>query len=198
LFALPADDYSYHEGQDWACMKQTTHKIPVGISSCLLGQPVRYDGGHKYHRLINEQLANLFEFRPFCPEVAIGLGTPRAPVRLVRTGDGVRVLGVNEPSIDVTRQLGAYGRETAQGLADICGYIFKSHSPSCGMREVAVCNESGLPLKPDGVGAFANEIIRACPGLPVVDEDCLDDPELREDFIKRVYARHAQLMPDRS
>ena len=112
-------------------MPDYSHKIPVGISSCLLGQTVRYDGGHKYDVYINRRLADFFDFRPFCPEVAIGLGTPRPPIRLVTTSDGLRVRGVKDPSRDVTEQLCDYGNRVAAKQAELCGYIFKSRSPSC-------------------------------------------------------------------
>jgi uncharacterized protein YbbK (DUF523 family) len=143
---------------------------PVGISSCLLGEQVRYDGGHKYDLLINTLLAGLFEFRPCCPEVAIGLGIPRAPIQLVRTDHGIHVRGVNNPDIDVTRRLQACGNRLAMEFADICGYIFKARSPSCGIEGVATWTEQGIQSESDGTGAFAAALIRVHPDLPVTDE----------------------------
>ena len=174
-------------------MKQPFSKIPVGISSCLLGEAVRFDGGHKYHPYINRQLADYFEFRPYCPEVAIGLGIPRAPIRLVTTAEGVRVKGVQDGSLDVTERLDAYGRQVAGKLDDVCGYIFKSRSPSCGMERVKTWRENGAPDKSDGVGAYAQAIMRAHPNLPVEEEGRLNDPGLRDNFIERVFTRYRWL-----
>ena len=174
-------------------MKQTYTKIPVAISSCLLGEAVRFDGGHKYHPYINRQLADYFEFRPFCPEVAIGLGIPRAPIRLVTTADGVRVKGVQDGSLDVTDQLDAYGKRVAGKLEGVCGYIFKSRSPSCGMERVKTWRENGSPDKSDGVGAYAAAIMRDHPNLPVEEEGRLNDPGLRDNFIERVFTRYRWL-----
>ena len=162
-------------------------KIPVGISSCLLGQAVRFDGGHKYDAYINRRLADFFEFRPFCPEVAIGLGTPRPPIRLVRSADGLRVRGVKDPSQDVTDKLADYGSKIAHKQADICGYIFKSRSPSCGMERVKTYQETGMPGRSDGTGAYAQAIMQARPNLPVEEEGRLNDPDLRDNFIERVF-----------
>jgi uncharacterized protein YbgA (DUF1722 family)/uncharacterized protein YbbK (DUF523 family) len=171
-------------------MQSSFTKIPVGISSCLLGEQVRYDGGHKYDLFINQRLANLLEFRPFCPEVAIGLGIPRAPIRLVKTADGIRVQGVDDPTLDVTDRLAAYGNKTAQGLDDICGYIFKSRSPSCGMERVKTWRENGAPDRSDGIGAYAQAIMHTRPNLPVEEEGRLNDPGLRDNFIERVVTFH--------
>ena len=107
-------------------------EIRMGISSCLLGEEVRFDGGHKRDRFIVGTLSQFFRFVPVCPEVAIGLGTPREPIRLVSVGDDVRVRGVRTPDLDVTQPLRDYGREMADRLRDISGYILKRGSPSCG------------------------------------------------------------------
>jgi uncharacterized protein YbgA (DUF1722 family)/uncharacterized protein YbbK (DUF523 family) len=163
------------------------HKIPVGISSCLLGQAVRFDGGHKYDRFINTRLADFLDFRPYCPEVAIGLGIPRAPIRLVRTDAGLRVRGVKDPSLDVTNKLTRYGRAVAGQLNTVCGYIFKARSPSCGMERVKTFHDNGLPGRSEGVGAYARAIMQALPNLPVEEEGRLNDPALRENFIERVF-----------
>ena len=165
-------------------------KVPVGISSCLLGEQVRYDGGHKYDLLINTQLAGLFEFRPCCPEVAIGLGIPRKPIQLVRTDLGIRVREINNPDIDVTRKLQIYGNSLARKFADVCGYIFKARSPSCGIEGVATWTQQGNQAALDGTGAFAAALLRAHPDLPVTDESRLQDAVLREHFIECVFSRY--------
>ena len=170
-------------------------KIAVGISSCLLGEQVRYDGGHKYDPLINTELARFFAFRPCCPEVAIDLGVPREPIQLVQTELGIQVRGVNNPELDVTRMLEEYGRRIAREFTDICGYIFKAHSPSCGLQGVATCKEQDSHCEPVGTGAFAAALLGNEPDLPVTDENRLRDPQLREEFIENVFdwyrSRHA-------
>jgi uncharacterized protein YbbK (DUF523 family) len=176
-------------------MNDNPGKAAVGISSCLLGEQVRYDGGHKYDRLINTQLAGLFEFRPCCPEVAIGLGIPREPIQLVRTDLGIHVKGVNNPNIDVTRRLEAYGNSLAREFADICGYIFKARSPSCGIEGVATWTAQGNQIESDGTGAFAAALLSAHPGLPVTDEARLQDPVMRKHFIECVFTRYRKHHP---
>jgi uncharacterized protein YbgA (DUF1722 family)/uncharacterized protein YbbK (DUF523 family) len=168
-------------------MHRQISRIPIGISSCLLGEHVRFDGGHKYDRFINRRLADFLEFRPFCPEVAIGLGIPREPIRLVRSAQGVRVQGVKNSALDVTDRLGDYGSRVARKLDDVCGYIFKSRSPSCGMERVKTWTGSGQPDKSDGTGAFAQAIMQAHPNMPCEEEGRLNDPDLRDNFIERIF-----------
>lgn len=167
-------------------------KIPIGVSSCLLGAEVRYDGGHKRDAYIVGTLGRHFEFFPVCPEMAIGLGAPREPIRLVAGGDGApRAVGVRNADMDVTERLEAVGRETAGRL---CGYIFKSKSPSCGMARVKVYGDGAMP-RHDGRGVYARALMEALPLLPVEEEGRLGDPLLRENFIERmfVYRRWQEL-----
>ncbi len=163
--------------------------IHIGISSCLLGEPVRFDSGHKRDAWITATLGRYFEFRPFCPEVAIGLGIPRAPIRLVRIDGQLRVRGVRDPALDVTDRLADFAARTLPGLADLSGYIFKSKSPSCGAFRVKVYATSGHP---DGSaeGAFAAAVKAAMPLLPVEEEGRLGDARLRENFITRIFVYH--------
>ena len=160
-------------------------KIPVGISSCLLGQPVRYDGGHKRDSYIAGTLAQYFDFQVFCPEVAIGMGTPRPTIQLVGMGKEIRSLGVKNPDIDVTGQLRDYANQQKSVHDSLCGYILKKDSPSCGMERVKVYVNS-QPQKM-GVGIYADAMMRNNPLLPVEEEGRLGDPRLRENFIQRVY-----------
>jgi uncharacterized protein YbgA (DUF1722 family)/uncharacterized protein YbbK (DUF523 family) len=171
-------------------------KIPVGISSCLLGQPVRYDGGHKRDSYIAGTLAQYFDFQPFCPEVAIGMGTPRPTIQLVKIDKAIRSLGVKNPEWDVTDSLRDYAKVQKVTHADLCGYILKKDSPSCGMERVKVYI-NGQPQKL-GVGIYAEEMMRNNPLLPVEEEGRLGDPRLRENFIQRVYVlqRWKQLMAE--
>ena len=159
-------------------------KIPVGISSCLLGEKVRFDGGHKRDSYIVGTLSNYFEFRPFCPEVAIGLGIPRPTIRLVKVEKNVRCLGVKDP-VDVTEQLQHYAEQLKEQHQDLCGYILKKDSPSCGMERVKVFYNQ-QPAR-EGVGIYTETMRRNNPLLPMEEEGRLGDPGLRENFIQRVY-----------
>lgn len=161
--------------------------IRIGISSCLLGQKVRYDGGDKHDSFINGTLARFFKFMPICPEVAIGLGVPREPIRLLGDPAHPRAVGVRNEELDITEPLTDFSRKMAHELAGaISGYILKSKSPSCGMERVKLyCN--GVPSK-QGVGLYARELMREQPLLPVEEEGRLGDPVLRENFIERVFA----------
>ncbi|MCX7097848.1 MAG: DUF523 and DUF1722 domain-containing protein [Methylococcales bacterium] len=171
-------------------------KIPIGISSCLLGEKVRFDGGHKRDAYIVGTLGEYFDFRPFCPEVAIGLGIPRPTIHLIRTGKEFRCVGVKDPSLDVTQQLRETAQHQAANHADLCGYILKKDSPSCGMERVKVF--TGAQPQRDGFGIFAQEMMRLNPLMPVEEEGRLGDPGLRENFIQRVYVRYRwqQLLAD--
>jgi len=165
-------------------------KIPIGISSCLLGEQVRYDGGHRHDSLITTQLSEIFEFRSLCPEVAIGLGIPREPIQLVRTAQGIRVKGIHTPELDVTGKLQAYGQQVAAGHTNLCGYIFKARSPSCGTKGVTIWTQQGHEDEASGTGAYAAALLGAMPGLPVTDEKGLQDPVQREHFIEEVTRWH--------
>lgn len=162
-------------------------KIPIGISSCLLGENVRFDGGHKRDSYIVGTLAEYFEFHPFCPEVAIGMGIPRPTIHLVKTDGGIRSVGIKDPDNDVTERLRAYADAQKHRHVGLCGYILKKDSPSCGMERVKVF--SGINQQPqrEGVGIYAGQMLRNNPLLPVEEEGRLGDPGLRENFIQRVY-----------
>ncbi len=164
-------------------------KIPIGISSCLLGQQVRYDGGDRFDPYINGTLAEHFQFVPFCPEVEVGLGVPRPPIQLQLQGEVIRVVGVDNRAVDVTEVLHAYGKKVADESESLCGYIFKARSPSCGMAGVRVYDEQGQ-VTASASGAYAYSLINKLPLLPVEDEVRLGDPELRENFIVRIFAYH--------
>ncbi len=166
-----------------------SHPIRIGISSCLLGEAVRFDANHKKDNYIVGTLGQFFEFVPTCPEVAIGLGIPRAPIRLEGDPQAPRVVGSADRSRDVTAPLTAYGRQMAQQLPALCGYLFKSKSPSCGVWRVKVYQENGRPAKL-GRGVFAQQLMEGRPLLPVEEEGRLGDPALRENFIERVFAYH--------
>lgn len=164
------------------------NKIPIGISSCLLGQPVRFDGGHKLDSYITGTLSQYFDFRPFCPEVGIGMGTPRPTIQLVKIDNMIRSVGAKKPEMDVTDSLRDFANRHRAEQSELCGYIFKKDSPSCGMERVKVY-VNNQPQK-TGTGIYAAEVIRQNPLLPVEEEGRLGDPRLRENFIQRVYVYH--------
>lgn len=163
--------------------------IRVAISSCLLGEAVRYDGGHKRDSCIIDTLGKRLRFEPICPEVAIGLPVPRAPIHLVQYEDGVHVVGVEDPTVDVTDRLHACARRMAQKMDGISGFIFKHASPSCGMAQVRLHAPDGRLIGRTS-GAFAGEIRRAHPLLPIEEEGRLGEAHLRENFVMRVYVYH--------
>ncbi|MCQ8102707.1 DUF523 and DUF1722 domain-containing protein [Methylomonas sp. SURF-2] len=162
--------------------------IVVGISSCLLGNAVRYDGAHKYHSYIERTLGQYFQFRAFCPEVEAGLGVPRPAVQLREIGASIRVVGVKDHSLDVTEALREAAEKQSVWLDGLCGYILKKDSPSCGMARVKVY-KNDIPARA-GVGVFADYLQEHFPTLPVEEEGRLGDPGLRENFIQRVFVRH--------
>ena len=161
--------------------------IRVGISACLLGQEVRYDGGHKRDRYITDTLGQFFEWVPVCPEVELGLGTPRETLRLEGNSTAPRLVFAKGRE-DITEGMQAWAQDRLNGLAgrDLSGYILKSDSPSCGMERVRVYRPSGIPGK-DGVGIFARALMDRFPLLPVEEERRLHDLPLRENFVERVF-----------
>jgi uncharacterized protein YbgA (DUF1722 family)/uncharacterized protein YbbK (DUF523 family) len=163
-------------------------KIPIGISSCLLGENVRYDGGHRLDAYITGTLGEYFEFRPFCPEMGIGLGAPRPTLHLVKIDDTVHCVGIKDPDWNVTEPLRNYAVQQQSLYDDLCGYILKKNSPSCGMERVKIYTK-GQPCV-DGIGIYAKEMMRLNPLLPVEEEGRLGDANLRENFIQRVYVLH--------
>jgi uncharacterized protein YbgA (DUF1722 family)/uncharacterized protein YbbK (DUF523 family) len=164
-------------------------KIRLGISACLLGQPVRFDGGHKLDRFITDTLGKYVEFVPVCPEVECGLGVPREAMRLVGAPAAPRLMTIRT-KVDLTERMAAWARKRVQELEqeNLCGFIFKSKSPSSGMERVKVYSDppQGAPVT-RGVGLFARAFMEHFPLLPVEDEGRLHDPVLRENFIERLF-----------
>lgn len=160
-------------------------KIKIGISSCLLGEEVRFDGGHKKNSYITSVLTQYFDFVPFCPEVEAGLGTPREPIRLLQENDEIKCVGVKTPEWDVTERLVEVSTPKRDWQYSLCGYILKKDSPSCGMERVKVYRK-GSPNR-SGVGLYAQGLMKNFPHLPVEEEGRLEDAQLRENFIQRVY-----------
>lgn len=166
-------------------------RIVIGTSSCLMGEKVRYDKSHKHSSYITNVLGRFFSFHPFCPEMAIGLGTPRETLRLVDKDGNIECIGNKTEGHNVTDALIATAHEQASWHADLCGYILKKGSPSCGMERVRIYNfDTGMPID-SGAGLYAKVLMENFPHLPVEEEGRLGDAVLRENFIKRVFAyRH--------
>jgi len=163
-------------------------RIRIGVSACLLGDEVRYDGGHKRDPFLTGVLGSFVEWVKVCPEVEIGMGTPRESIRLTDDGGRVRLLTV-KTGVDYTDTMTDYAarRTSALAGADLCGYVLKKDSPSCGMARVKVYKDKGPPSR-TGVGVFAAALLARFPHLPVEEEGRLSDARLRENFIERVFA----------
>jgi uncharacterized protein YbgA (DUF1722 family)/uncharacterized protein YbbK (DUF523 family) len=174
----------------------TTAPLRIGISRCLLGHEVRYDGGHKRDQFLTEVLGCYVEWVPVCPEVEAGLGTPREAMRLVGDADRPRLITIKSGS-DYTEVLESTTVVRIQALKklDLSGYVFKKDSPSCGMERVRLYNPHGMPNR-QGIGIFARAFMNHFPLIPVEEEGRLCDPGLRENFIERVfcYRRYQDLV----
>lgn len=174
-------------------MSSELPKIRVGISACLLGEEVRYNGGHKRDAFLTDTFGRYVEWVPVCPEVELGMGTPRPPIRLERIGDSSRLI-MPSTGGDYTDAMRDYAERRVAELArlDLDGYVLKKDSPSCGMERVKVyhpASTGGAPSK-DGRGLFADVLLARLPDLPVEEEGRLNDPALRESFISRVFVHH--------
>ena len=163
-------------------------KIRIGLSTCLLGENVRYDGGHKRDRFVTDTLGQFLEFVPVCPEMECGLGVPRESMRLVGNPESPRLV-TNRTKIDHTERMVDWARKRVKELEkeNLCGFIFKSNSPSSGMERVRVYSEKGMPER-KGVGMFARIFMDHFPLLPVEEDGRLHDIRLRENFIERIFA----------
>lgn len=162
-------------------------RIRVGVSACLLGQQVRFDGSHKRNAFLTEAFGGFVEWVPVCPEVECGLGTPREAMRLVRSG-GIRLV-TTKTGIDLTSRMQQFAQSRVDNLAgeDLSGYVFKKDSPTCGLERVKVYGRGGVPTR-NGQGLFAAAVVAAFPELPVEEEGRLADPRLRDNFVERVFA----------
>lgn len=170
---------------------ETTPPAPtlrIGVSACLLGQQVRFDGGHKHDRWLTGTLATWCELVPVCPEVEVGMSTPRESVRLEGDPEAPRMVAPRSGE-DWTARMNTYARRRARELAteDLDGFVFKKNSPSCGLFRVKVYAEKGMPSRA-GRGLFAAAFAAAHPLVPVEEEGRLDDARLRENFVERIFA----------
>lgn len=164
--------------------------IRIGVSSCLLGEQVRFDGGHKRDAFLVDIFGRFVEFVPVCPEFEVGLGVPRETLRLALGADDVRLIA-NRSGVDHTDAMRSFARNRVAALlrANLSGYVLKKDSPSCGMERVRVYSSNGMPTR-DGRGLFAEELMRQLSYLPIEEEGRLNDARLRENFIERVFAYH--------
>ena len=166
--------------------KDEPGRIRLGVSACLLGERVRYDGGHKRDRFLTDVLGDFVEWVPVCPEVEIGLGTPRDAIRLVGREAAPRLV-VERTGEDLTARMTRFAEAKAAALRELDGYVLKRASPTCGLHRVRVYGEDGV-LRGAGRGLFAAALTRHLPLLPVEEEGRLTDPAIRENFIERVFA----------
>lgn len=165
-----------------------TDTIKLGISSCLLGNKVRYDGGHKLDRFLADTLGEYVTFVPVCPEVECGLPVPRESMHLAGDPADPRLI-TTRTGVDHTERMKNWARQRLDRLAreELCGFIFKKNSPSSGMLRVKVYNDKGMPSK-TGSGLFAKAFMERFPRIPTEEEGRLYDPGLRENFIERIFA----------
>ena len=170
-------------------MKGKEHPIRIGVSSCLLGAKVRFDGGHKKDDFLVNTFGAWVEWVPVCPEVEVGMGIPRESVRLVRKGGDVRMVAPKSGD-DWSEAMRAYSAQRVEKLAtaELTGYVLKKDSPSCGMERVKVYGD-GMPTR-SGRGLFPEALLARFPNLPVEEEGRLCDPGLRDNFVERVFAYH--------
>ncbi len=166
--------------------------LKLGVSRCLMGEHVRYDGGHKLDRFLRDTLGQFVEYVPVCPEVECGMSTPRESLRLVGDPDNPEApprLLTGKSGKDFTEQMETWARGKLDELehAGLCGFVFKSKSPSSGLHRIKVYRPDGHILHNDGRGVFARRFVERFPLLPVEDEGRLHDPVLREHFIERIF-----------
>jgi uncharacterized protein YbgA (DUF1722 family)/uncharacterized protein YbbK (DUF523 family) len=167
-----------------------TDTIKIGISACLAGEKVRFDSGHKKSNFCMEELVKHVEYKMYCPEVAVGLPIPRPTIRQVRTADTIKVCRPDGTG-DVGPQLTEYGKKIATEQAGhLSGFVFCAKSPSCGMERVKIYNEAGTGNTSEGIGFFAEQIMKHNPLLPCEENGRLNDVHLRENFVMRVYTLH--------
>ncbi len=161
-------------------------KPKVGVSRCLLGHAVRYDGDSKAHPVVIARLGQLFELLPVCPEVEAGLSVPRPPVQLTESIENPRMTGRDDPRLDITALMQEYCDTRPAGMGHLCGFVFKSRSPSCGLNSTPVFIGSGCVTR-NSRGVFARAITAAWPALPLIEETELELTGEYEGFVERVF-----------
>ena len=166
-----------------------TRPIKIGVSSCIIGEEVRWNGGHARQRWLTDVLWDFVDYVPVCPEVDVGMGVPRPTVRLERHGSGIRMIDPKN-EVDWTAAMNRLSRSRASEMEshDLCGFVLKKNSPTCGLERVKVVHEGGGGASKDGQGLFASALVHRFPHLPIEEEGRLNDPQIRENFVERVFA----------
>jgi uncharacterized protein YbgA (DUF1722 family)/uncharacterized protein YbbK (DUF523 family) len=170
--------------------KLNQQEIKVGISACLLGENVRYNGGHTQSKFCMDSLSKYFNFRKYCPEVASGFGIPRPTLRLEGDINNPRLAYTKQPGSDVSKEFYKSINPFIEKQGDLSGYILMKKSPSCGMDRIKIYQDNGHPHQTFGRGLFADALMKKFPNLPVEEDGRLNDKHLRENFLMRVYAYH--------
>lgn len=161
--------------------------LRIGVSSCVIGEEVRWNGGHSRQRYLTDMLGPFVEYVPVCPEVEVGMGVPRPTVRLVREGETIRMIDPKN-EVDWTSSMNRLSRTRASELAgeDLSGFVLKKDSPTCGVFRVRIYTDSGVER--NGRGLFADALIQRMPNLPIEEEGRLNDARIRENFVERIFA----------
>lgn len=176
--------------ESWRKWHSADQPLRLGVSTCLLGENVRFDAGHCRDRFVTDTLGQWIEYVPVCPEVEMGMTIPRPAIRLVNEGEGIRLVAPSTEE-DFTDRMHAFSREKIETLQrlDLDGYILKKGSPSCGMERIKTY-AGGMPSRNKQAGLFAENLLEQWPALPVEEDGRLNDPVLRENFIERVFSRN--------
>lgn len=164
--------------------------IKVGVSACVLGQNVRFDGGHKRSHYVTDRLADVFDFVSVCPETGMGMDVPRPTIHLTESTSGVRLTDSRDVSIDHTESLSNFYQKQASRFDELDGYVLAAKSPTCGLFRIKVYGEDGSLMHRKGRGVFADKLTTDFPSLPVEEDGRLNDPDLRESFVTRVYVHN--------
>jgi len=174
----------------WKNWHSESMPLRIGVSTCLLGENVRFDGGHARDRFVTDVLGQWFEWVPVCPEVEIGMGTPRPTIRLVEEEDGLHLVAPSTGE-DFTESMATFSSAKVAELQklDLDGYVLKKSSPSCGLERIKVYRGE-MPSRKDESGVFAKRLLEDWPALPIEEDGRLNDPRLRENFIERVFSRN--------
>ena len=163
--------------------------LRIGVSACLVGEKVRYDGGDKRHDYVSRHLSRMCELVSICPEVAIDMGVPRPPIHLLKVGKHFKAVGVDDTTLDVTQELSRFSQQMAKQLTDLHGYVFKARSPSCGVKGVKIHNATQSRYE-KGAGLFAQTMLHQYPLMPIIDEEALATPAQQANFLQRASAYH--------
>ncbi len=161
--------------------------IHVAVSACVLGDNVRFDGGHKRSAFVDVHLSKHFKLMPICPEVGMGMPVPRPPIRVTQSGDAHKLTDSRDVQIDHTEKLNDFYQGQVSKISKIDGYIFAAKSPTCGIERIKVYDEQGGLIHRKGMGLFVQHLVKDFPHLPIEEDGRLNDQGLRESFITRVY-----------